>query len=127
MIIPEKTSVNATVLLIAVLCWNTALGLSTQRIHEAVATEGNKHRWGTPVNGVAISLTTMQRAGSPVDKIFVEAAWKNVGNRTALFPETNNFLEDFRFRVIMPNGKAAPLTEWGKRMRVLRGGASTSR
>ena len=59
---------------------------------------GPKARWpnrGTPVNGVAISLTTTATRVPPVDKIFVEAAWKNVGNRTALFPETNNFLEDF--------------------------------
>ena len=69
------------------------------------------------MNGVALSLTTTATQVSPFDPVAVKAAWKNVGNRKALFPEKNNVIEDFRFKVVTRTGKPARLTAFGKSIR----------
>ena len=73
-----------------------------------------KRKWGTAVGGQAISIATEKAAYAPEEAIVLNAVFKNVGQDDVYVTEAL-LLDMYRLTVLLPSGKEAPFTLYGKR------------
>ena len=75
--------------------------------------KGNKKTWGDEVEGQALSITTEKAAYAPAERIVLNVCFKNVGRR-----DVEVVIMDprriYHIDVLLPDGKPAPLTLFGK-------------
>jgi hypothetical protein len=69
--------------------------------------------WGKPVGGQAISITTEKVVYAPEEAIILEINFKNIGHEDVRVIEESP-LEMYKLIVLLPNGKEAPFTLYGK-------------
>jgi hypothetical protein len=69
--------------------------------------------WGTAVEGQALSAMTEKAAYAPGERIILNVSFKNVGREDVKIVQTNP-LALYHVSVLLPDGKPAPLTLFGK-------------
>ena len=88
------------------------------------AGESDKHA-GTIVEGQSLSISTQKAAYAPGERIVLKACFQNVGNKDMKATEAF-FPTIYHLDVLLPNGKPAPMTLFGKQAIELAGfGADT--
>ena len=75
----------------------------------------DQRKWGTPVNGLALSVATENAEYGPVEAVFVRVVAKNVGSREIVVREPWSVDRMYHLKVALENGRECPRTEVGKR------------
>ncbi len=95
-------------------CAFVAAGFSSAQANDtSEKTEECRREWGTAVDGQAVSIATNKSTYSPEEAITLNVVVKNIGQADVHFIEAMPLLM-YTLTVVLPSGKEAPLTLYGK-------------
>ena len=112
----QRAAFAAFVLVIAALCGGPRPVASEARPEaRSRGTATDQRKWGTPVDGLALSIATDKPEYAPVEVVILRIAFKNVGKAEKDIGVPNTLDRTYHVKVALENGRECPRTEFGKR------------